>query len=49
MDEYIELSMLILNPNGSLESITKEFNDIYAEMNETVMEMNSLRDEQEDD
>lgn len=41
LDNHIELSMLILNPSGSYDSVSQEFGELFREANEIVMELDS--------
>lgn len=41
IDSHIELSMLILNPSGSYDSVSQEFGKLFRESNEIIMELDS--------
>lgn len=43
IDNHIELSMLILNPSGSYDSVSREFGELFEESNEILAELGSYQ------
>lgn len=44
IDNHVKISMIILNPTGSYDSISADFNDLFEEDNEIHMELESYNE-----